>query len=77
MKANPADFQARLDLAIALNAHGRREEALEHLLEVVRRDRKWNDGGARKQLIQFFEAWGQTDPQTVEGRRRLSSILFS
>ena len=77
VKANPADFQARLDLAVALNAHGRREEALAQLLEIIRRDRKWNDQAARKQLIQFFEAWGQTDPHTVEGRRRLSSILFS
>jgi putative thioredoxin len=77
VKANPADFQARLELAVALNAHGRREEALEQLLEIIRRDRKWNDDAARKQLIQFFEAWGQTDPQTVECRRRLSSILFS
>ena len=77
VKANPADFQARLDLAVALNAHGRREEALAQLLEIIRRDRKWNDDAARKQLIQFFEAWGHTDPQTVEGRRRLSSILFS
>jgi putative thioredoxin len=77
VKADPADFQARLDLAVALNAHGRREEALDQLLEIIRRNRKWNDDAARKQLIQFFEAWGQTDPQTVEGRRRLSSILFS
>ena len=77
VKANPLDFQARLDLAVALNAHSRREEALEQLLEIIRRERKWNDDAARKQLVQFFEAWGQTDPQTVEGRRRLSSILFS
>ncbi len=77
VRANPADFHARLDLAIALNAAGRRAEALDQLLEIIRRDRKWNDEAARKQLIQFFEAWGQTDPQTVEGRRRLSSILFS
>ena len=77
VKANPADFQARLELAVALNANGRREEALAQLLEIIRRDRKWNDQAARKQLIQFFEAWGQTDPHTVEGRRRLSSILFS
>jgi putative thioredoxin len=75
--ANPADHQARFDLAVALNAGGKREAALEHLIEIVKRDRKWNDDGARKQLVQFFEAWGPTDEATVIGRRRLSSILFA
>jgi putative thioredoxin len=75
--ANPLDHQARFDLAIALNGNNRRQEALDHLIEIVRRDRKWNDDGARKQLVQFFEAWGPTDEHTVEGRRRLSSILFA
>ena len=75
--ANPLDHQARFDLAIALNAKGRRQEAVDNLLEIVRRDRKWNDDGARKQLVQFFEAWGPTDEATVNGRKRLSSILFS
>jgi putative thioredoxin len=75
--ANPLDHQARFDLAMALNASNRRQEALEQLLEIVRRDRKWNDDGARKQLVQFFEAWGPTDEHTVSGRRRLSSILFA
>jgi len=75
--ANPLDHQARYDLAVALNAQGRRQEALDHLLEIVRRDRKWNDDGARKQLVQLFDAWGLTDEATVEGRRRLSSILFA
>jgi putative thioredoxin len=75
--ANPLDYQARFDLATALNAKGKRNEAANHLLEIVKRDRKWNDDGARKQLVQFFEAWGFTDPATVEGRKRLSSILFS
>ena len=74
---NPLDHQARFDLATALNAKGKRNEAANHLLEIVKRDRKWNDDGARKQLVQFFEAWGFTDPATVEGRKRLSSILFS
>jgi putative thioredoxin len=74
---NPLDFQARFDLALALNAKGQRGEAVDHLLEIVRRDRKWNDDGARKQLVQLFEAWGPTDEATVQGRRRLSSILFS
>jgi putative thioredoxin len=75
--ANPLDHQARFDLAVALNASNRRHETLDHLLEIVRRDRKWNDDAARKQLVQFFEAWGPTDEHTIEGRRRLSSILFA
>jgi putative thioredoxin len=75
--ANPLDHQARFDLATALNAAGKRSEATEQLLAIVKRDRKWNDDGARKQLVQFFEAWGGTDEATVEGRRRLSTILFS
>jgi len=75
--ANPLDHQARFDLAAALNSKGKRAEAAEHLLAIVKRDRKWNEDGARKQLVQFFEAWGPTDPATVDGRKRLSSILFS
>jgi putative thioredoxin len=75
--ANPADHQARYDLAIALNAQGDRLNAANHLLDIVKSDRKWNDDGARKQLVQFFEAWGGADEATVEGRKRLSSILFS
>jgi putative thioredoxin len=75
--ANPLDHQARFDLAIALNGNNRRQEALDQLIEIVRRDRKWNDDAARKQLVQFFEVWGPTDEHTVSGRRRLSSILFA
>jgi putative thioredoxin len=75
--ADPRDHQARYDLALALNAKGRREEALDHLLEIVKRDRAWNEDGARKQLVQLFDAWGPTDEATVAGRRRLSSILFA
>lgn len=75
--ADPLDHQARFDLAIALNAADRREDATTHLLDIVKRDRKWNDDGARKQLVQFFDAWGPTDDATVEGRKRLSTILFS
>ena len=75
--ADPLDHQARFDLATALNAAGKRAEAAEHLLSIVKRDRKWNEDGARKQLVQFFEAWGPTDPATLDGRKRLSSILFS
>jgi putative thioredoxin len=75
--ADPADHQARFDLAVALNGKGRRQEAADHLLEIVKRNRQWNDDGARKQLVQFFEAWGPTDEATVAGRRSLSSILFA
>ncbi len=75
--ANPLDHQARFDLALALNSKGNRMEALENLISIVRRDRKWNDDGARKQLVQFFDAWGPTDEATIEGRKRLSSILFA
>jgi putative thioredoxin len=77
VSANPLDHQARFDLAVALNAAGKRGEAVDHLAEIVKRDRKWNDDGARKQLVQFFEAWGPVDEATVAGRKRLSSILFA
>jgi putative thioredoxin len=77
LAGNEKDHHARFDLAVALNASGQREAALDHLLEIVRRDRKWNEEAARKQLVQFFEAWGPTDEMTLQGRRRLSSILFS
>ncbi len=77
LAANPLDHQARFDLALALNANGEREQAADHLLEIVKRDRKWNDDGARKQLVQLFDAWGPADEATLSGRRRLSSILFA
>ncbi len=77
IEADPKDHQARFDLAVALNAQNNRTDAAMHLLEIVKRDRKWNEDGARKQLVQFFEAWGPTDEATVDGRKRLSSILFS
>jgi putative thioredoxin len=75
--ANPLDHQARFDLATALNANGNRTEATEQLLAIVKRDRKWNEDGARKQLVQFFEAWGPADEATIDGRKRLSTVLFS
>ncbi len=77
VEADPANHQARFELAIALNAAGRREEALEALLTIMRKDRQWNEDGARKQLVKFFEAWGPKDEFTLLGRRRLSSLLFS
>lgn len=77
LAANPADLQARFDLAVASAARGEKETAVEHLLDIVRRDRNWNEQAARKQLVQLFEAWGPKDSATIEGRRRLSSLLFS
>ncbi|MGA8600406.1 MAG: tetratricopeptide repeat protein, partial [Beijerinckiaceae bacterium] len=60
-----------------LNANGRRDEAANRLLEIIKADRNWNDDGARKQLVQFFEAWGPMDPATLAARRKLSTLLFS
>jgi putative thioredoxin len=75
--ANPDDHQARYDLALALNAEGRRVEAAEALVAIVKRDRTWNEDGARKKLLEFFDAWGLKDPATNRGRRLLSAALFS
>ena len=77
LAANPADLQARYDLALALLAAADPGGAIEALLEIVRRDRKWNDAAARAQLLKIFDALGTTDARTVAGRRQLSSILFS
>lgn len=77
LAADPDDHQARFDLALALNGKGRRAEAADALLEIIKRDRQWNDDGARKQLVQFFEAWGAMQPETVAARRKLSAALFS
>jgi len=77
LAADPNDHQARFDLALALDAKGDRDGAIEQLLELIRRDRKWNDDGARKHLVTLFEAMGPTDPRTIAARRKLSSLLFS
>jgi len=77
LAADPADHQARYDLASALNASDRREEAADALLDIIRRSRGWNDDAARLQLLKFFEAWGFDDPATMAARRKLSAILFS
>ena len=74
---NPDDHEARLKLAKILNVSGKREEAAEHLLLIMKRDRTFDDDGARRQLLEFFEAWGPKDPATIMARRKLSSILFS
>lgn len=77
LEANPKDHQARFDLALALNAKGDRDGAIDALLRIIEYDRKWNEEAARKQLVEFFEAYGPKDEATLSGRRRLSSLLFS
>jgi putative thioredoxin len=77
LAADPADHQARYDLATALNAMERREEAADALLDIIRRNRTWNEEAARLQLLKFFEAWGFDDPATFAARRKLSTLLFS
>jgi len=77
LEANPNDHQARYDLALALDAKGDRVAALDALLDIVKRDRNWNEQAARKHLLTLFDAMGPTDPRTIEARRKLSAILFS
>ncbi|MEI9930946.1 MAG: tetratricopeptide repeat protein [Rhizomicrobium sp.] len=77
LDTDPKDHQARYDLAMALDGADDRDGAIEQLLELVRRDRKWNEEAARKQLVTLFEAMGPTDQRTLDARRKLSSILFS
>jgi putative thioredoxin len=77
VEQNPADHQSRYDLAMALFAKNNREAAIDELMELFRRDRKWNEEAARKQLVKFFEAMGPMDPLTIAARRRLSSMMFS
>jgi putative thioredoxin len=75
--ADPKDFQARLDLALAYWAGDQKQEAIDELLAMIKLDRNWNEGAARQQLLKFFEALGFTDPLAVDGRKRLSSVLFA
>lgn len=77
LAANPKDHEARFDLAMIENALGKRSEAADNLLAIVKADRTWRDDGARAQLLQFFDAWGMTDEVTLATRRKLSSLLFS
>jgi putative thioredoxin len=77
LAADPTDYQARYDLATALNASDERDQAADALLEIIRRNRAWNEDAARLQLLKFFEAWGFDDPATMAARRKLSSVLFS
>ena len=75
--ANPKDYAARLELATILNGSGKRDEATDQLIFVIKADRTWNEDGARKHLVSFFEAWGPKDEATLAGRRKLSAVLFS
>jgi putative thioredoxin len=75
--ADPADHAARFDLATALVANGKTEEAVAELLELFRRDREWNEGAAKAQLFQVFESLKPTDPIVLNGRRKLSSMIFA
>jgi putative thioredoxin len=77
LAADPSDAEARFDLALALNAKGDRNGALDELLTLVAKNRSWNDDAARKQLVQLFDAWGASDPATIAGRLKLSSLLFA
>jgi putative thioredoxin len=74
---NPDHHDARMKLAKILNVQNKRDEAAEHLLLIMRKDRAYDEDGARRQLLQFFETWGPKDPATISARRKLSSILFS
>ena len=77
LAANADDHDARLELAKALAGHGKFEAAADHLLTIIAKDREWNEGAARKQLLTVFEAAGPTSEATKTGRRRLSALLFS
>lgn len=77
LEANPADHQARFDLATALHASGKVEEAVNELLDLFRRDREWNDGAAKAQLFEIFNSLKATDPVALHGRRKLSSMIFA
>ncbi|MCJ2079968.1 thioredoxin [Methylobacterium sp. J-090] len=77
IEADPGDHQARFDLALGLNGLNKRDEAVDQLIEIERRDRTWNEGAARKQLLTFFEAWGLMDKASIRGRRRLSTLVFA
>jgi putative thioredoxin len=77
IEKNPKDHEARFNLALALNAKGDREGAVDQLLISFEYDRNWNEQAARKQLVEFFDAYGPKDEVTLSGRRRLSSIMFS
>lgn len=77
LEADPNDHDARYAYANAMNATGDRSAAADALLEIMRREKGWNDDAARQQLLKFFDAWGIDDPGTMAARRKLSALLFS
>jgi len=77
VEADPDNHQARFDLALALHAAGQVQEAVDQLLEIFSRDREWNDGAAKTQMFTIFEALKGNDPIVLNGRRRLSSMIFA
>jgi putative thioredoxin len=77
LSADPDNHEVRMKLAKILNVQGERDQAADHLLTIMRKDRTFDDDGARRELLQFFEVWGPKDTATIAARRRLSSILFS
>jgi putative thioredoxin len=77
VEADPTDHQARFDLALALHAAGQVQEAVDQLLELFRRDREWSEGAAKAQLFTIFEALKPQDPIALNGRRKLSSLIFA
>lgn len=77
VERDPTDHQARFDLATALHAKGETQAAVDHLLEIFRRDREWNEGAAKAQLFQIFDALPAKDPVALAGRRKLSSLIFA
>ena len=77
LKVDPDDHDARLRLATQMFLRGRVEEAFSNLLHIVKADREWNEGAARREMVKLFDALGPTHPQTLKGRRMLSSVLFS
>ncbi|MGA0605965.1 tetratricopeptide repeat protein [Phenylobacterium sp. VNQ135] len=77
LAADPDDHEARYEFAKALAGQGRMDEAVDELIEIVRRDRAWNDEAARKQLLTIFEAAGPMSEVAKQGRRKLSALLFS
>ena len=77
LNQNPDNHEARVKLAKILNVEGDREAATDHLIAIMKKDRAWDDDGARRQLLQFLEVWGFKDPASVAARRKMSAILFS
>src|SRR5205823_7009339 len=77
LAADPDDHEARFELAASKMAAGDRDEAADALLELIRRDREWNEGAARKRFLQLLEAQGLEDPWSSAQRRRLSAVLFT